>query len=471
MIRFLCLVLMDIISIPIIYTLAYCLKFKLGFIYNSLFNASTGYIYLQAQLEPYIEHVILIIFIWIICLAFFGLYKKKVGFMSGVDYLISLVKVVSFISILVASLYIVGDFIPKSKFVFLYAWFIGIVILFFNRKAVDFLLRKYNKDTSFAIVGGGKDAQELLEKLLNKQTGTKNYVGSFYDQNIDEKKFSIQKIQKNIGTFNSIKQHLKDNPIQEIYLVVPEYPEDLVNDMVMFCEENNISINIYYTLTQMLSGVSSYSDIAGIPVVSYKNIELNIYKKVIKRIMDLFVSIVLILLTFPIMACVAVWIKMVSPKGTVMFKQKRVGHQNSEFMMFKFRTMYPDAEKETGPKWVTKEDNRYIRGGKFIRRYSLDELPQLYNVLINDMSLIGPRPERPYFVNQICKDAPYFNLRHKIKGGLTGWAQVNGRAYLTHKPLEKFRYDLFYIKNWSLVLDVKILIQTFVVVIKGEEAY
>ncbi|NBV42192.1 sugar transferase, partial [bacterium] len=139
---------------------------------------------------------------------------------------------------------------------------------------------------------------------------------------------------------------------------------------------------------------------------------------------------------------------------------------------FKFRTMVPDAEAKTGPVMVKeKNETRYIKGGQFLRRTSIDELPQLFNVLRGEMSLVGPRPERPFFVDQFTSEIPHFPLRHLVRGGITGWAQINGRSALTNRPEHKIKYDLYYIKNWSLTMDLMILLKTIRIVFAREEAY
>ena len=180
---------------------------------------------------------------------------------------------------------------------------------------------------------------------------------------------------------------------------------------------------------------------------------------------------ILFVLLLPLFVVIGSWIKLVSPKGPIIFKQERVGRKGKNFIMYKFRTMSPEAEKESGPVWVKEDDDRYILGGKFLRKFSLDELPQLVNIIKNDMSIVGPRPERPFFVSEISATLPDFKIRHDIKGGVTGWAQIHGRAYLTTRPEEKLRYDLFYIKNRNFILDLKIILKTILVVGKGEQAY
>ena len=187
--------------------------------------------------------------------------------------------------------------------------------------------------------------------------------------------------------------------------------------------------------------------------------------------MDYGIALMVLILFSPVFFAIALLIKLVSPNGPILYRQERVGQHGKIFSMLKFRTMVPDAESQTGPVMVKKEDTRYIPLGQFLRKTSMDELPQLINVLRGEMSVVGPRPERPFFVDAFAKDLPHFHLRHEMKGGMTGWAQINGRSVLTNRPEHKIRYDLYYIKNWSFILDIKIIIRTVSIVFQREEAY
>ena len=186
-----------------------------------------------------------------------------------------------------------------------------------------------------------------------------------------------------------------------------------------------------------------------------------------KRILDVILSLMGIILFLPFAPIIAVMIKLDSP-GPVLFKQLRVGVGEKTFHLYKFRTMRQDAEKNSGAVWATEDDPRITRVGRFLRKSRLDEVPQLFNVLRGDMSFVGPRPERPEFVNKLNERVPYYATRHTVKPGVTGWAQVKYPYGASEEDaLDKLRYDLFYIKNYSLLLDLVIILETVKVVLFG----
>ncbi len=220
---------------------------------------------------------------------------------------------------------------------------------------------------------------------------------------------------------------------------------------------------------QIIASEISIDDLNGLPLLTVRDVALRGWRLVLKRAMDFVVSAITLILLSPFLMLLAFLIKLDSP-GSVFFAQERMGLDARPFQMLKFRSMRKDAEKETGPVWATKEDPRVTRLGAFIRRHSLDELPQFINVLLGDMSLVGPRPERPVFVDQFRQIVPRYMERHKEKAGLTGWAQVNGLRGDT-SIVERTKYDLWYIENWSLLLDLKIIIKTAFGFFRDENAY
>jgi Undecaprenyl-phosphate glucose phosphotransferase len=210
-------------------------------------------------------------------------------------------------------------------------------------------------------------------------------------------------------------------------------------------------------LTRLAAGIEL---ISGVPVISVHDSPLAGVQSVFKRVMDIFGALVAITLFAPIMLIVALLVPLSSP-GPVFYRQERMGLDGRTFKMLKFRSMPVDAEKKTGAVFASAGDNRATWLGRFLRRTSLDELPQLFNVLLGDMSLVGPRPERPVFVNDFRRKIPGYFLRHKVKAGITGWAQVNG--WRGDTSIEKrIECDLYYIQNWSLWFDFRILLLTVV---------
>jgi exopolysaccharide biosynthesis polyprenyl glycosylphosphotransferase len=203
---------------------------------------------------------------------------------------------------------------------------------------------------------------------------------------------------------------------------------------------------------------AAVEELEGLPVISLHQSPITGWNRVVKRGTDILFSGLGLIVLSPLFGLIAWLVRATSP-GPVFYHQERMGLDGRSFEMYKFRSMRRDAEAESGPVWAPAGDRRRTRLGRILRRYSLDELPQLWNVLKGDMSMVGPRPERPFFVHQFKTLIPQYMLRHKVKSGLTGWAQVNGLRGNT--SLEKrIEYDLYYIQNWSLALDVKILLLT-----------
>jgi Undecaprenyl-phosphate glucose phosphotransferase len=210
-------------------------------------------------------------------------------------------------------------------------------------------------------------------------------------------------------------------------------------------------------------------ELAGVPFISVREVSLSGADRIVKRSFDLVLSALALLVLLPVYALLAVAVKL-SSRGPVLYRQARVGRDGREFDMLKFRTMRSDAEVRSGPVWTKEEDPRVTRIGRVLRRWSLDELPQFWNVLRGDMSLVGPRPERKVFVEKFSQEMPRYFERHRVRSGLTGWAQVNGlrgNTSITDRTL----YDLHYVENWSVWLDLRILLMTVHHVLRGENAY
>ena len=264
-----------------------------------------------------------------------------------------------------------------------------------------------------------------------------------------------------LGSYDDIKDLVKKHDVSLIIVGLSDSRKKLPIDDLLDLKTKGTSIESVEDFFERVTGKIPVENLRPSWLVfnSGFNISKNILLK--KRILSILLCIVLLILTLPILLLTMIAVKLDS-KGPVFYKQKRVGRNGRVFNLVKFRSMRQDAEKETGPVWSTPgNDSRVTRVGRFLRRTRIDELPQIFNVLLGDMDMVGPRPERPVFVDQLSKEIPYYPLRHAVKPGVSGWAQVNyGYASKLEHTIEKLQYDLFYIKNLSLALDLLVIFET-----------
>jgi len=272
-----------------------------------------------------------------------------------------------------------------------------------------------------------------------------------------------------LGGLEDIRAVLDRQQVDIVFIALPhsEYPR--LTSVLNEIGDDPVAIHFVpdvFGLASLRGGVEEFESI---PFVHLRESPLYGWNRVAKRVLDLIVGGGALVLAAPVMLAIATALKLVS-RGPVLYRQERMGLDGQRFRMLKFRTMRVDAERETGPVWARPDDSRRTRLGAFLRRWSLDELPQLWNVLRGEMSLVGPRPERPSFVEEFRRRVPGYMLRHKVKAGITGWAQINGWRGQT--SIEKrIEYDLYYIERWSLGLDLKILLLTFWSGFRNRNAY
>jgi Undecaprenyl-phosphate glucose phosphotransferase len=271
-----------------------------------------------------------------------------------------------------------------------------------------------------------------------------------------------------LGGVDDIPDLIEEHEIEEVIIGRPELAHQELLAIVSRCEREQVGIKIFPDLFQIIATELSIGDLGGLPLLSVRDVALRGWKLTLKRAVDLVGSAVLLVIFSPFLMLTAVAIKLDSP-GPVFYAQERMGLDAKPFWCLKFRSMRSDAEKD-GPGWTTEGDPRVTRLGRFIRRFSIDELPQFINVFLGEMSLVGPRPERPVYVEQFRRSIPRYMDRHREKAGLTGWAQVNGLRGDT-SIAERTKYDLWYIENWSLWLDFRILVRTVFTLFGGRHAY
>ncbi|HLD50317.1 MAG TPA: sugar transferase, partial [bacterium] len=263
-----------------------------------------------------------------------------------------------------------------------------------------------------------------------------------------------------LGSSGQPHHFIRELKPDRVILVDTGFSRSETADLVELCEDQWIDFKIVADFFGMMTRHVDVEHVSAVPLLGFRSLPLeDVWNRSAKRFFDLAVSLIGIFLSSPVLILTALLVKL-DDGGPVFYRQERVGRDEKVFDLIKFRTMKVDAEKETGPVWAKPNDNRRTRVGNFLRRANLDELPQLFNVLNGNMSLVGPRPERPHFVRQFRASIPRYITRHKIKSGITGWAQVNGFRGNTSIQ-ERLKYDLYYMENWSLIFDVEILFMTF----------
>lgn len=273
-----------------------------------------------------------------------------------------------------------------------------------------------------------------------------------------------------LGCLDDLPTLLVHYRVGEVVVADPRLSNAAILDIVTACDRARANVKVLPDVFHLVMREVGASEFGGLPMLQVRDVNLRGWNLLVKRAIDLVGAAVLLVLFSPLMVLVAIAVKLTSPEGPIFYIQERVGVNGRPFPCVKFRTMRVDAEAASGPVWATPNDGRTTRLGRVLRRFSIDELPQLVNVLVGDMSLVGPRPERPHFVAQFTRLIPRYDRRHQEKAGMTGWAQVNGLRGQT--PItERTLYDLFYVEHWSPAFDLKILLKTIAAVIRGRNAY
>jgi Undecaprenyl-phosphate glucose phosphotransferase len=328
---------------------------------------------------------------------------------------------------------------------------------YLSREAVRRLLeRRWRKGIGLKrvlIAGAGDLGRLVADKLLTHWELGYKVVG-FVDDRAGEQTLGYRGLPL-LGRLEETAEIIRRECIDQLYVALPLEAHQQMLRLIEDASRECLDVKIVPDLLQVLAIRARVEDLDGVPIINIHDVPLQGVNAVIKRAIDVAVSAAgLVLLAVPF-GVIAALIKLTSP-GPVLYRQERMGLDGRRFTVYKFRSMYPDAERDTGPVWAREDDPRCTSVGRVLRRFSLDELPQLWNVLKGEMSLVGPRPERPFFVEQFKQRFPHYMLRHKVKAGMTGWAQVNG--WRGNTSIEKrIEYDLYYIENWSVALDLKIL--------------
>ncbi len=421
--------------------------------------------------QPYLKLLIIVIPISLISLAYHGLYKQKNSFLSLIDKIYFIFKAILFATLVLMAITFLYRQFSYSRLTFVYSSGLNFLCITLMSMAIRKIqitaIKRGFGIRNVIIVGTDETAKAIASKIQKHIALGYKIVGYISDKEIahseNENNLEI------LGEVSEIPKIAREKNIDKIIFASPNVSNKDTLDIILKCAELNVDFTIVPGVYEIVTSKVNVDDIDGIPVIGLKESPLQCFNLFFKRAFDLIFSTVLLIVLSPLLLILLIVIKLNS-KGPVLYNQERVGEDNKTFTIYKFRSMRMDAEEQTGPVWAQEKDPRRTKVGTFMRKMSFDELPQLFNILRGNMSLIGPRPERPFFVEQFKNDILGYMSRHRIKPGITGWAQVNGLRGNT-SIVERTKYDLYYIENWSMAFDLKILVRTILEFCFHKHAY
>ena len=444
--------LLDVCFISASVFVAYWIRFESGSLEGVAIHKGA-----PPPLDYYFQLIPLMGFIWILVLRGVGLYRVEQHVTLETVASLSKAGLIASIATLSAIFFIYHSH-QYSRWVMILSCVLSILLLSLNRLAIQRFKEAIQQlgvgISRVAVVGFNRTTQQLIHAIQEKTGNGYQFIGVLLGDSPPSQPIPY----RILGEFTDVRSLIQKYQIDELFITSPAIPHTEILQIVDVCEGLSVRLHLLPDLYEVMIGRTQVTDFDGIPVVKLKELPLQGWRGMIKRGMDMLLSSIALIVCSPLMLIIAIAVKCSSP-GNVIFRQERVGRDGKPFYIYKFRSMRQDAEAGVGHVWASKNDPRQTRLGKFLRRWCLDELPQFFNVLKGDMSLVGPRPEMSGLIDDFSKVIPHYLDRHRVKCGLTGWAQVNGLRGNTSLE-ERIRYDLFYIENWSITFDIKILFKT-----------
>jgi exopolysaccharide biosynthesis polyprenyl glycosylphosphotransferase len=355
---------------------------------------------------------------------------------------------------------------PRSMF--FYVWFLSVIMVIVGRELHrwlhDLARRRGWASDNLLIVGSGRVAHDIIQKVRGQDELGYSIVGLVDGSMRPKERYAGVPV---LGSHADLPQLIDAYAVEQVIIADPDASRDDIVDWVTLCQRGRVDVKVYPDIFAYMAGDLGVDDLDGMPLITVRDVALRGWRLSLKRAMDILGAGVGLIFLSPLMLLTAILIKLDSA-GPVFYTQERMGLDGKPFQMIKFRSMRTNAEK-SGAGWTVRNDPRVTRLGRIMRRTSWDELPQLINVLVGEMSLVGPRPERPVYVNEFRAHIPRYMERHREKAGMTGWAQVNGLRGDT-SIAERTSFDLWYVENWSIWLDITIVIRTvFNIILRRDE--
>ncbi len=440
----------DVCTVLLSFFIAYKLRFS-----GLIISADKGI----PSLEAYFRAMFVVIPAYLLMFRTYQLYRPE-RHVRRIYELLNMVKATTMATIILMAVTFVYREFSYSRAVLLLAWGVSILLSGIGRYfliQVEYFICREKEQDQVLIVGINKNTRVLIKWVETNPHYGQKIVGVLTYNNVNnEKHFENIPILGNISDLDEI---IEREHIDEVIVTDSGISKEKVGDLMLKCENKMIDFKLAADFYGLITQHVDVEYISNVPLIGLKSLPLDdMWNRVIKRLFDLTVSSLVLIMLCPLFVLIAILIKL-SSSGPIFYRQERIGRDGKRFNIYKFRTMVANAEKETGPVWAKPDDSRVTLLGRFLRKFNLDELPQLWNVCIGNMSLVGPRPERSHFVEQFRDQIPRYMSRHKIKSGLTGWAQIHGLRGNTSLE-ERIQYDLYYMENWTLMMDVEILFAT-----------
>ncbi|MBI2619626.1 MAG: undecaprenyl-phosphate glucose phosphotransferase [Ignavibacteriales bacterium] len=452
----------DVLAIEGAFLFSYWLRFYSPL--TSVIPVELGF----PPIEAYVYGSLFVIPSWLLLFHSRGMYRaRRAAYFS--DEFFPILRVVFFGMLLVMAAAFFYRAFSFSRLVFALLAVTGVVLIAAGRFVVltfeQWWYARGHDIKNVILVGGNETARRVYESIAHHPSLGYRMVGYFTTRG----KGQFSKRLPYLGSLSKVPHYLRHHAIELVLVALTSDEHPRLAKLIEEAEGLNTEIMMVPDLVELMTSRVRIKELEGIPFLQVKEAALTTWNRIVKRGFDIVVAVVILVLTSPLLGLIAAMIAMTS-QGPPFYLQERVGLDGRTFNVLKFRTMRIDAEAKTGPVWAKRNDPRVTPLGKILRRLSLDELPQLFNVLKGEMSIVGPRPERPYFVKRFKDEIPKYLDRHRVKSGMTGWAQVNGLR--GQAPVaDRTKYDVYYVENWSLTFDLKIIFKTIRAVLFGKDAY